>query len=175
MGDVTKHFDYREFTCKCGCSLNRTDKEFIKKLEKLYEYFENTVDGISAIIINSGYRCAKSSSSIPGAFIGDTHNLGFGADLHIVKGDGASLWSSLNIAAVAEKLGFNGIGIITNTDIHLDDRTIDKYSNDHWFGNEANGQNNIISFAAYLPALKINNTHKITVIIDGKTVYEREV
>lgn len=175
MGDVTKHFDFREFTCKCGCSLNRTDKEFIRKLETMYEYLEKTVDGVSAIIINSGYRCNKQSSNLYGAKIGDTHNLGFAADLYAIKSDGCTRWSAYSLAAVAEKLGFNGIGIITDYDIHVDTRTIDKYVNSHWFGNEITGNNNIVTFAEYLPAMKINNKHKITVIIDGKTVYESEV
>ena len=177
MGDVTAHFDYREFTCKCGCSTNRMDRKFIEKMETIFDYLSKTADGVSVIIINSGYRCTKSSNSSPGAFVGDTHNLGFGADFHAVKADGETPWSSYALAAVCEHLGFTGIGIITDIDVHADTRTINNYPNGHWFGNEMTGNDNIKSFLEYLPPIKVTaaEKHKITVFYDGKLLYECEV
>ena len=177
MGDKTAHFDFREFTCKCGCSTNRTSDELINKFESVYEYLDKTPDGVSAIIINSGYRCTSWSQKLAGAFVGDTHNLGIGADFHAIKGDGVSRWSALELAAVCEKLGFNGIGIITDYDLHADLRTVENYVNGHWFGNEVTGQNDIKSFLQYLPTQKEKPAvkHSIKILFDGKTIFESEV
>ena len=177
MGDKTAHFDFREFTCKCGCSTNKTKDELIYKFENLYEYLDKTPDGVSAVIINSGYRCNSWSQKLAGAFVGDTHNLGIGADFHAIKGDGVSLWSALELAAVCEYLGFNGIAVITNTDVHGDLRNGENYANAHWFGNEMTGQNDIKSFLQYLPKQKEKPAvmHKIKIVFDGKTIFESEV
>lgn len=178
MGDKTAHFDFREFTCKCGCMTNRTKDELIYKMEDVYTYLDKTPDGVSAIYINSGYRCTKYSNTLQGAFVGDTHNLGIGCDFYAVKKDGATKWSSYELAAVCEKLGFNGIGIITNHDVHTDLRTVENYANGHWFGNEINGDNDIKSFLSYLPKQKQEtNTekHKIKLVLDGQTIFESEV
>ena len=178
MGDKTAHFDFREFTCKCGCSTNRTSDELINKAEQIYQYLDKTADGVSAVIINSGYRCTAWSQKLQGAFVGDTHNLGIGMDFHAIKADGVSNWSAYELAAVCEHLGFNGIAIITNHDVHADLRNGTNYANAHWFGNEMTGDNEVKSFLQYLPKqvdINSNAKHKFKVYYDDKLIFESEV
>lgn len=174
MGDMTAHFSRREFTCKCGCNTNNVDSTLVNKLEKIYEYLDNTADGVSAIIVTSGCRCPKHSASVGGSLT-DAHTRGIAADVYAVKKDGTR-WGAFAIAAVAEKMGFSGIGIIDNTAVHVDIRNNTNYVNPHWFGNEITGDDNVKTFLSYLPAQKTTaNKHKITVIIDGATIFEKEI
>jgi hypothetical protein len=62
-----------------------------------------------------------------------------------------------------------------NGAVHLDIRNGKNYVNAHWFGDERTGENYIATFSQYLPKIIETTKHKITVIIDGKTVYESEV
>lgn len=173
-GDMTAHFSRREFTCPCGCNTNNVSDELVNKLEMMYEYLAETADSVAAIYVNSGCRCPRHSVSV-GGYMNDAHTKGIAADIHAVKGDGSTQWGALELAAVAEKLGFNGIGVITDKDIHVDVRNDDNYYNSHWFGDERIGNDNIKSFLDYLPPKKTNAVHKITVIIDGKTILEKEI
>lgn len=179
MGDMTAHFSRREFTCKCGCNTNNVNTELVNKLEKVYEYLDNTVDGVSAIYINSGCRCSKHSLSV-GGYFNDAHTRGIAADFYAVTKDGKTRWSSYELAAVCEKIGFSGIGIITETDLHGDIRDATNYVNSHWFGNEITGDDNIKSFLSYLPPQKAKtetptkDKHKLTITLDGVKIYEKE-
>ena len=177
MGDMTTHFSRREFTCKCGCNGNNISGELVKKLEQVYTELEKTVDGVAAIYITSGYRCPTHSRNV-GGYMNDAHTKGIAADLYAVKADGEHRVSSYAIAAIAEKLGFSGIGIIDGTSVHLDIRNNTNYVNSHWFGDESTGNDNIKTFAQYMPAYKNNaqstNKHKLTVTLDGKTILEKE-
>lgn len=175
MGDMTPHFSRREFTCKCGCNTNNVDSELVSKLEQVYEYLSNTKDGISAIFVNSGCRCPRHSYSVGGSGT-DAHTRGIAADIHAVKADGQTPWGALEVAAVAEKIGFTGIGIITNSDLHLDIRNNDNYVNPHWFGDERTGNDNIQSFLSYLPKQVTDaKKHKLKIVYDDKIIYECEV
>lgn len=176
MGDMTAHFSRREFTCPCGCNTNNVSAELVNKLESIYEYLQKTPDSVSAIIVNSGCRCSRHSYSV-GGYGNDAHTRGIAADIHAIKGDGTTPWGALEVAAVAEKLGFSGIGIITNNDLHVDIRNKDNYANSHWFGDERTGNDNIKSFLDYLPKQKTEqkqSTH-IKLIIDGITVIDTNV
>ena len=137
---ITNHFDSDEFNCKC-CNQRKINIKFVEHLEEFYVACDNII-GISSIIINSGYRCDNNSKTIKGAFIGDAHNLGFAADLHVYDRN-CDLVDSSILCEIAEYLGFGGIAIITPTDIHLDDRHRSElnYSNSHWFGDERSGKN----------------------------------
>ena len=175
---LTTHFNASEFRCKCGrCADTLPDEKLVNYLEKVYEYLNETADGVACIIITSGMRCPSHSAAVGGS-PDDAHTRGIAADFYAVKGDGETRWSSYALAAVCELIGFTGIGIIDNTAVHADVRTSANYKNSHWFGNEMTGNDNIMSFADYLPSRKgktITNKHKIAVIIDGVTVYESEV
>lgn len=181
MGDMTAHFSRREFTCKCGCNTNNVNAELVNKLEKVYEYLDNTADGIAAIYITSGCRCPKHSLSV-GGYMNDAHTKGIAADWYAVKKDGRTRWGAYELAAVCEKIGFSGIGIIQDgatSAIHSDIRNATNYANAHWFGNEITGDNNVKTFLSYLPPQKdvgttTNKKHKIAVLLDGKTIIEKE-
>ena len=173
MGDMTPHFSRREFICKCGCNTNIVAAELVNKLEKVYEYLNETADGVTAIIVTSGCRCPKHSVSVGGS-LSDAHTKGIAADVYAVKKDGTR-WGASSLAAVAEKIGFTGIGIIDNTAVHMDIRNNSNYVNSHWFGNEITGDNDVKSFLQYLPKTKTaTKKHKITVYLDGVKITEKE-
>ena len=50
MGDKTAHFDFREFTCTCGCCTNLTKDELITAMENVYMYLDKTDDGVTVRI-----------------------------------------------------------------------------------------------------------------------------
>ena len=108
MGDLSKHFSKREFACKCGKVHEFTmDSELIDKLEKLH-----ALTNARAIYITSGYRCPAHSKSV-GGYMNDAHTKGIAADITITLQDGKTL-SGDKIAEGAERVGFSGIGIITD-------------------------------------------------------------
>ena len=67
------------------------------------------------------------------------HTVGIAADI-IAYDRFGNVISPWKIAEVAEKLGFNGIGVMS-TACHCDERTIENYKNGHWFGDETTGKN----------------------------------
>lgn len=135
---ITQHFSETEFTCTCGCGKNNIKHDFVKRLEKLYELLDSAI-GIKAIYVNSGCRCKEKSVEV-GGYPDDAHVQGFAADIHVVRKDGISV-SAFDVAEAAEILGFQGIGIITAVDCHIDDRGIYPYKNNHWYGHEQTGVN----------------------------------
>ena len=179
MGDMTPHFSRREFTCKCGCNTNIVAAELVNKLEKVYEYLSETADGVTAIIVTSGCRCPKHSASIPNGSSTDAHTRGIAADVYAVKKDGTR-WGAFSLAAVAEKIGFTGIGIIDNTAVHMDIRNNSNYVNPHWFGNEITGDDFVKTFSQYLPKTKTaaatpeTKKHKLVITLDGVKITEKE-
>ena len=182
MGDLSKHFSTKEFVCKCGRQHDTIiNPELIEKLEKLYDLL-----GATAIFINSGFRCPEYSKSV-GGYMNDAHTKGIAADICCIgkgKGRGAQsqFFTANDIAEAAERVGFTGIGVITDKDVHVDIRTTSNYSNGHWFGDERTGKNNIKTFQTgrkfdgeNVSHETESGKHKITVIVDGVTVYESEV
>lgn len=178
MGDMTAHFSRREFTCKCGCNTNIVAAELVNKLEKVYEYLSETADGVTAIIVTSGCRCKKHSVNVGGK-MNDAHTKGIAADVYAVKKDGTR-WGAFSLAAVAEKIGFSGIGVIDNTAVHMDIRNESNYVNSHWFGNEITGDDFVKTFSQYLPATKTaaatptTKKHKLVITLDGVKITEKE-
>ena len=118
---ITEHFNGNEFKCKCGCNEIHIDKEFVQRLEKLYATLDKIPAGVKAIYVNSGYRCAKHSQNIKGAFIGDMHNIGAAADIHAQSKNGSYI-DSITICEAAQLCGFGGIAIIDDYNAHVDDR-----------------------------------------------------
>lgn len=174
---ITAHFDEKEFTCKCGCGRNNINKTLVEKLEKVYEYLAGTKDGVTAIIITSGCRCPRHSVAC-GGLVDDAHVVGIAADFYALKNDGLTRWSSNALAAVCEKIGFTGIGIIDATAVHADIRNSANYKNAHWFGDERTGNDNISTFLNDLPKQEgkiITSKHKIAVYVDGDKKFECEV
>lgn len=154
---ITEHFDRDEFKCKCGCNQNYISKDLIEKLETLHKAMK-----AHSIIITSGYRCPKHSVAVGGSST-DAHTVGIAADCIVYKERGIP-YSVEDVAEVAERLGFTGIGLM-NGAIHLDIRNSSNYKNSHWYGDERTGNNDITTFQRGNSA---KTTLNITVEINGK-------
>jgi len=74
MGDISKYFSRKEFSCECGCGFAAVDVELLKVLEDVRTYFFNPV------IINSGCRCMTHNKAIGGSKK-SKHILGIAADI----------------------------------------------------------------------------------------------
>ena len=173
MGDMSPHFDRKEFVCKCGCGKSDVSQELVNMLEKMYAYFAATPTGCKCIIVNSGCRCSKHSVAV-GGYTNDAHTRGIAADITVYRSDGVAYIPEV-MAAVAEYVGFSGIGLMASN-VHVDIRNRNNYTNAHWFGDEVTGDNNIQTFKQFLPQqTQTNSKHKVQLIIDGKTVYTMEV
>jgi len=126
MGDLSTHFSQSEFNCKCCGRSHAVSQLLINRLEKMF-----TIMDAKAIYVNSGYRC----ESNPWGSKTDAHRKGIAADIKVQKKDG-SWYTSWDIAEVAERLGFGGIGLMLPDSCHVDTRDTEPYVNNHWFGNE---------------------------------------
>ena len=180
MKQLTEHFNESEFVCPC-CGNLKYDNNMVDLMERIYKYADNTANGCSAIYITSGYRCPKESVAV-GGYANDAHTRGLAADFIIYDKYGKA-YAAEEMAAIAHFCGASGVGIMTGA-CHADVRTLDNYVNGAWFGDERNGaditgdEKSINAFVAkWLPKTKTTTTnkHKLTVAIDGKTVYESEV
>ncbi|HBM2815717.1 TPA: DUF882 domain-containing protein [Enterobacter hormaechei subsp. xiangfangensis] len=78
MGDLSAHFDRKEFACRCGCGKADVDPALVKRLEKIREHFGKP------IIITSACRCAK-WNKLKGGMPASQHLLGTAADI-VIKG-----------------------------------------------------------------------------------------
>lgn len=126
MGDLSTHFSQSEFICSCCGRSHAVSKLLIDRLEKMFAIMD-----AKAIFVNSGYRC----ESNPYGKSTDAHRKGIAADIRVQKKDG-SWYTSWDIAEVAERLGFGGIGLMLPNSCHVDTRDTEPYENIHWFGNE---------------------------------------
>ena len=172
---LSEHFDDTEFVCKCGCGKSiKMSTILIDRLEKLHELM-----GAKAIYINSGYRCENN----PYGFKTDAHRKGIAADIMVQHKDD-SFYNADEIAEAAERVGFGGIGLMHPDSCHVDTRNVDKYVNDWWHGDETNGIDYPYKNHTFIKGTKFDGEtdnvtretkHKVTVIIDGKIVFESEV
>jgi uncharacterized protein YcbK (DUF882 family) len=65
MGDLTEHFDRREYACKCQCGLDRIDPLLADKVEEVrYEVAEDWKE--VPFTINCGCRCTKHNAEVGG-------------------------------------------------------------------------------------------------------------
>lgn len=135
---LSDHFGSHEFKCKCGKAHDyKVDEALITRLEALYDEL-----GCSSIVITSGFRCPEHSVSV-GGYATDGHTKGIAADVNCYVG--GELANPYDVAAAAERVGFSGIGLMSSN-CHVDVRTKENYRNDHWFGNEVTGDDNIKTF-----------------------------
>ena len=158
---LSAHFDSSEFICKCCGKSIPMSKLLIDRLEKIRSYMN-----AKAILVNSGYRCPNN----PYGTKTDAHRLGLAADIRVQKQDG-SFYTAQDIAEVAERFGFGGIGLMPPDSCHIDTRDSEKYTNNHWFGNETTGENYIQSFqrGTVFPGEKAKITKQVTLTIDDHT------
>ena len=138
---LTEHFYAQEFKCKCGSPHEYVvNDNLVDRLERLYKKLGNTIYGVSAVVINSGYRCAKHDKAVGGTGEGQ-HTIGTAADI-ICYDKNKKLIPSKVICCVAQDVGFPAIAKIDNTAVHVDVRT---YGG--WYGDESlpNGEGTLRS------------------------------
>lgn len=119
MGDLSKHFDRTEFTCKCGCGFCKPDPKLIEGLERIRE-----LAGGLPVKVTSGCRCRKHNSTIPGHAKDSQHTYGRAADIKIKGTDGNWMSASalIHLAEMVPQFNKGGIGRYTNR-IHVDIRS----------------------------------------------------
>lgn len=167
---MSEHFNTKEFVCKCGCGLQIPSKELIDRLEKLRHAL-----GDNPIEIVSGCRCAKHDKNVGGTGTG-MHTLGGASDIRCRKPDG-TYYTALTICEQAEKVGFGGIAVITDTNAHVDIRDVMEYYDSqgnrltHWYGDERTHNDFISTFKGKGETIVHNNVSRetidITIKIDG--------
>lgn len=172
MGDLSAHFNGSEFMCKCGkCKSVSVSTSLIELLEKMREYFCSQPEGCAGIIITSGVRCPSHSVTV-GGYANDAHTKGIAADIMVYTKD-KKYYSPKVICAVAEMLGFGGIGEML-TAVHVDVRHLGGYTNSYWHGNEITGDDDC-TWSEYLPKVNPEKKHTISVLYDGKEIFKKEV
>lgn len=110
---LSDHFRVKEFRARRGNSLDGDkiliSEELIIMLEKLSRAVK-----YKPIIVTDGYRTEEYDKLLTGK--AGQHTKGLAADIR-VEG-----YTSYELAAIAEMLGFDGIGVINNRAVHLDVR-----------------------------------------------------
>ena len=110
---LTPHFKVGEFRARRGGHLDGDkiliDDGLVEKLEHLSLCVRRV-----PVIITDGYRTPEYDKLLTGAT--GQHTKGRAADLRV---EGYTSWE---LAALAEEIGFDGIGIINDSAIHVDTR-----------------------------------------------------
>lgn len=166
---LTEHFNVSEFSCKCGKNHDTIlNPDLPEKLEKLFKALN-----CSAIVINSGYRCASHDKAVGGSGTGH-HVYGNAADIVCYDQSGNKI-SSKKVCCVAQDVGFGGIANIdgTYTATHVDVRT-----SNFWKGDEVKTSAYSVTddFYKYYGLSKSDvypsttkKTKNITLTVDGTT------
>lgn len=102
-----RYFKEDEFTCSCGCGLNKMDKDFLRDLDDARYYA-----GIP-FVINSGYRCKSHNFDVGGSAT-SSHLTGHAVDIKCLTSH-----NRFQILQALLKIGFNRIGIGPDF-IHVD-------------------------------------------------------
>jgi len=108
MGDVSKHFNKSEFTCKCGCGFVIINPELITVLEGIRQRY-----GI--VRINSACRCAEHNKAVGGSS-DSQHMRGTASDI-IVEGFSPFKVQQYLIAKYADKYGIGSYTSFTHIDV----------------------------------------------------------
>lgn len=108
---ITKNFNLQEFACR-HCDAVKVEPELVRKLQQLRDHLGKP------LVILSGYRCPKHNLAVGGAK-DSYHVKGMAADIAA----GPAGLSVTELAQLAEKYGFNGIGLYPdNGFVHVDVR-----------------------------------------------------
>lgn len=105
---LSKNFNLQEFVCHDGSNLVMVDEFLVKKLQALRDMIGAPIEVVS------GYRTPEYNKQVGG--VDDSQHLyGKAADIKV------SGYDIKTIAALAEKIGFDGIGTY-RTFVHVDVR-----------------------------------------------------
>ena len=113
MGDVSAHFNRKEFACKCGCGFKACDVELLQILEKVRDHFNKPVR------LTCACRCIEHNHKI-GSNDTSQHIRGLAADFYIKGISPQLIYDYLD--TFHDK---GGLGIYNNF-IHVDARGIKK-------------------------------------------------
>lgn len=106
---LSEHFQAREFACSC-CGMALVHPELVRKLQGLRSAIG------APVYVTSGYRCAGHNAAVGGAQ-NSYHLFGMAADIWV---EGIR---PLQLAELAERIGFDGIGIYPGQGfLHVDVR-----------------------------------------------------
>lgn len=136
---VSPHFAVKEFasigdTGRLYTDNILIDSEIVEILEKLYQKL-----GCNKLIINSGYRNNEHEMSLNNGVSGGYHTKGMAVDINAYKSN-TERYSAKEMALALEDLGWKrGIGIISDTAIHIDSRAT-KYYFDERNANKSIGE-----------------------------------
>ncbi|ABO49056.1 Peptidase M15A [Desulforamulus reducens MI-1] len=104
---LSAHFAETELACRC-CGKLVIHLELVYKLEDLRRLLDKPV------LVNSGYRCPTNNRAV-GGVVNSFHSKGMAADIRVPR------MAVKEIAHLAEKVGFGGIGIYASQ-VHVDVR-----------------------------------------------------
>ncbi len=107
---VSENFSLHEFECRC-CGQVKLERELLTRLQEMRNYLD------APLIITSGYRCLQHNTKVGGA-PKSQHMMGRAADISLANHN----MSPDEMADVAEKMGFSGIGIYQSAMVHVDTR-----------------------------------------------------
>lgn len=81
-GQITRNFNLKEFTCKCGCGYSRIDFDLVRDLQKLRDSLPPHKGKERRIHVTSGCRCTKHNKAVGGA-----------SDSKHLTGKAADIWA----------------------------------------------------------------------------------
>ena len=112
MGDLTKNFNRREFSCPC-CGIDHIDHQLVIMLQEVREAVGH------ALVISSGVRCAKHNKEVGGVKT-SAHISGTAVDIVCES-------SKLRFAIIRAALqsGITRIGVADRF-LHIDTATVGK-------------------------------------------------
>lgn len=131
---LSPHFMLHEFQSRNGYDLVKIDDDLIELLENIYSHFD-----CSSATVNDGFRQPGEYCRSIGGMDFDAHAAGMAADMTFFDRNG-NIIPSYIIAAYCQDKGVGGIGFISPSSIHLDNRQNGGYKNTHWWGNEITGE-----------------------------------
>ena len=134
---ISEHFKLKEMACKDGSDKVLYSTELMTLLERLRTY------GGFTITINSGYRTPAYNKKIGGASRSQ-HTKGTAADI-VVKKKGVIVGAK-KVCCICQKLGFAGIGYISENATHVDVRSDGIYRGDERNGYDGNVGGNFFTY-----------------------------
>lgn len=126
---ISDHFNAREFKCP-HCGNIKIDERLVDKVEHIFNKLN-----ASKCIVSSGYRCPKYDISENG-FAG-RHSEGLAMDCCFYDKNGKLIPSKIVVCVAFDLHELNGIALIDNYYVHLDNRQGSTYHGDERKGNSS--------------------------------------